>query len=413
MRNRYLEVLRTNSQFRRLWAAQLVSQLGDWFSSIALFTLILSLTGSAEAVGLFVGAQFLPAALAGYWTGPLTDRFGRRQLMLIADFGRAGLALCYLFVDRAERIPLIYLITVVMVLFQAVFEPARKSALPDVVSRQEMVLANAISGATWSTMLALGAALGGLVAGLFGAHTAFLLNSLSFLLSAYFVSQLELKTDSLPRVKKAPWSDCFRYLKSQPRIALYACSKTFWSFGGGVSLVLTLYGSNIFPLGVGGALSIGLFYAFRGLGSGLGPFLAYSVRGQSIEALSAALVPGFMLGAFGYLMLSYSWSLPVALGCILLAHIGASVQWVFSTSLLQLSLDSKVRGRVFALEYTGLNLATAVSSYLVGRAGDLGWSAPELAQLMALVLCLSGVCLGVLLWSTAPRKEELAHVDEY
>ena len=72
--NRYLRVLFKNAQYRRLWSAQVVSQLGDWFSSIALYTLILDLTGSAEAVGLFMVSQFLPVAVAGYWTGPLSDR---------------------------------------------------------------------------------------------------------------------------------------------------------------------------------------------------------------------------------------------------------------------------------------------------------------------------------------------------
>ena len=391
-----------------MWLAQVVSQLGDWFSSIALYTLILTLTGSAEKVGLFVGAQFLPAAPAGYWTGPLTDRFGRRKLMLIADFGRAALALCYLAVDRPERVPWIYGITVLMVLFQAVFEPARKSALPDIVSREQMVLANAISGATWSSMLALGAAVGGIVAGFFGAQVAFLLNALSFLLSAYFVSGLHFSSDHREKREKAPWSECWHYLWANPRIAAYACSKTLWCFGGGTALVLTLYGREVFPLSVKGgevgAISIGLFYAFRGLGAGFGPFIAYRIKGQSMHALSSAITPGFFVGAVGYLLLSFTGNLPLALFCVLLGHLGGATQWVFSTSLLQLSLDEKVRGRVFALEYTGLNLAVAGSSYLVGWASDQGWATPRLAQGLALVMALSGAVMGLLLLATRSDK---------
>lgn len=405
MANPYLQVLKTNRQFRHLWSAQVVSQLGDWFSSIALYTLLLSLTGSAEAVGLFLGAQFLPAALAGYWTGPLTDRFSRRTLMLGADVARAALALCYLAVDRPERVPWVYAITVCLVLCQALFEPARKSALPDIVSREEMVLANAISGATWSCMLALGAALGGVVSGLFGAEVAFLLNSLSFLLSAYFVSRLELSSDHKDRAKSAPWSEAFRYLWQNPKIICYASSKTLWCCGGGVALVLTLYGSKLYPLGEDGALSIGLFYAFRGLGAGIGPFLAYRFKGQSLKGLRAALVPGFLIGGLGYFLLSHSKFFTLALLCVLLGHLGGATQWVFSTSLLQLSLQPEVRGRVFALEYTGLNLATALSSYLVGRASDQGLAPHQLAQIMALTYCLSGALLAVMLVLSKSSEE--------
>jgi MFS family permease len=402
--NPYLRVLATNQQYRRLWSAQVVSQLGDWFSSIALYTLILNLTGSAEAVGFFVASQFLPAALAGYWTGPLADLFGRRRLMLVADFGRAGLALCYLFVDRPERVPLIYVITVLMVVLQALFEPARKSALPDIVSSKEMLFANAISGATWSTMLALGAATGGLVAGTFGHQAAFCLNAVSFLASAFFVAGLRLDSTTAELGKRAPWSECFSYLKRNPRLAVYASSKTLWCLGGGISLVLTLYGRNVFPLPTKGAelgaLSIGLFYCFRGLGSGFGPFLAYRLRGQSLPALAKALAPGFLVGAVGYILLSYSSHLLLALACVLIAHLGGATQWVFSTTLLQLNLDPHIRGRVFALEYTGLNLAVAISSYLVGRASDAGFSAPQLAQFMAAIFLLSGLFLSLLLFLT-------------
>ena len=413
--NRYLRVLVTNSQFRRLWSAQVVSQLGDWFSSIALYTLILSLTGSAEAVGIFVSAQFLPAALAGYWTGPLTDKFGRRTLMLVADFGRATLALCYLFVDRPERIPLVYVITVLMVILQAVFEPARKSALPDIVSREEMVLANAISGATWSSMLALGAAIGGFVAGYFGHQVAFCLNAVSFLLSAFFVWGLEFSSDTRERAEKAPWSECFRYLAKHPRLGVYSMSKFLWCLGGGITLVLTLYGRNEFPIslegGEVGALSIGLFYCFRGLGAGIGPFLAYRVKGQTMDALSASLAPGFFLGGLGYFLLSGTSSLATALACVLLAHLGGATQWVFSTSLLQLSLEPEIRGRVFALEYTLLNLAVAGSSYLVGRASDQGWSASELAQVMSATFLTSGTILTLLLLVTRSKEMETDEED--
>ena len=412
-KNRYLRVLIANTQYRRLWSAQVVSQLGDWFSSIALYTLVLSLTGSAEAVGLLIGAQFLPAALAGYWAGPLADRLGRRSLMLTADIGRAALALCYLAVDRPERVPLLYLITVLMVLFQAVFEPARKSALPDIVHRDQMVLANAISGATWSTMLCLGAAAGGLVSGYFGHRAAFLLNSLSFLMSAYFVTGLRFSSDEVERTTGAPWGECLSYLRRHPRLAVYMLSKTLWCLGGGITLVLTLYGKREYPLsgGVGesGAISIGLFYAMRGLGSALGPFLAYRIKGHSLKGLPGALVPGFLIGSLGYLLLSHSWSLPVAMACVFFAHLGGSTQWVFSTSLLQLSLKPEVRGRVFALEYTGLNLAVAVSSYLVGRAGDAGWSASELAQLMSSTFLFTGLIMTGLLFVTRGESPETSN----
>lgn len=403
--NRYLEVLRRNHQYRRLWSAQVVSQLGDWFSSISLYTLLLTLTGSAEAVGLFLSVQFLPAALAGYWTGPIVDRFSRKQLMFSMDIARAVLALAYLLVDSRERVIWVYVITFLIVICQAVFEPSRKAILPDIVGREDMVTANAISGATWSTMLALGAAIGGAVSEVFGRDVAFVLNSCSFLLSAWFVTRLEVDERPANSLERGGWRDAFSYLRAHPRVGVFAMSKTLWCLGGGITLVLTLFGNSLFPLGKDGAFSIGLFYAVRGVGAAFGPFMAYAIGGRELTALSRCLPVSFLTGAIGYYLLSQAPYFGLALFFVFLAHLGGATQWVFSTSLLQLSLPQNVRGRVFSLEYTGLNLATAGSCYAVGYLGDQGWSPEQLAQLMAMTFLASGLSMGVLL-RLAPRGPE-------
>ncbi len=395
VRNIYLKVLIENRQFRNLWAAQVVSQCGDWFNSIALYTLVLKLTGRTEALGLLLVAQFLPAALAGFWVGPLVDKFSRRTLMFACDLARAALALCFLIVTDARHLHLIYFLTILMVVCQALFEPARKAILPDLVAPREMVAANAVAGATWSSMLAFGAALGGLVTGLLGVRWGFCLNSLSFLLSAWFVRRLQVRESfgAASSQTKAGWGEALGYLKANRKAGLLASCKFLWCLSGGLTLVLTLYGNKIFPLGKDGALSIGLFYACRGLGAAVGPFVAHRLGGSSLKEMEKALLPSFLVGGLGYFLLSQSQTMTAAMLCVVLAHLGGATSWVFSTTMLQLSLPSQVRGRVFSLEFTGLTLATATSSYLVGLAGDRGWSAPELAQAVAVTLLSAGLVL--------------------
>src|SRR5260221_13985249 len=92
----YVRLLRNNKAFRRLWYGQVVSQLGDWFDSIALFALLLRLTGSGQAVGLLMVAQFLPAAVVGLWAGVIIDRLPRKLGMIAANLGRAALGVLFL-----------------------------------------------------------------------------------------------------------------------------------------------------------------------------------------------------------------------------------------------------------------------------------------------------------------------------
>ena len=89
----YVELLRENKGFRQLWLGQVVSQMGDWFNTIALYTIILNLTGSGRDIGLLMVARFLPSFVFGPISGVLADRFSRRSIMIISDLLRALLVL--------------------------------------------------------------------------------------------------------------------------------------------------------------------------------------------------------------------------------------------------------------------------------------------------------------------------------
>jgi predicted MFS family arabinose efflux permease len=168
--------------------------------------------------------------------------------------------------------------------------------------------------------------------------------------------------------------------------------------GGGVLLLLTLFGRDLFPLGRDGAISIGLFYAARGLGTGVGPFLALRLGGDGPNFLRRMIGPAFFITAAGYLVVSGAPTLAIALLAVFGAHMGGSIQWVFSSSLLQMQVPNRLRGRIFALEYAGLTLATALSGYLTGVAIDAGFGPRILTIALVGVFVLTGVLLTLVLW---------------
>lgn len=404
----YLRVLRTNRNVRRLWYGQVVSQIGDWLDSVALFTLLLKLTGSGQAVGLLFLAEFLPGAVVGPFAGVVVDRLPRKLVLIASDLGRAALVLLLLLVNSREDLWLLYLAVAAKVSLSAFFEPARSAILPSICRREELVAANAISGATWSAMLALGAALGGIVAGTLGVRAAFLLDAASFLLSAVLIATVRVASGPAPtRASQSPGPrpsalvelrDGLRYVLAYPAVRWLTFSKAIWSLGGGVLLLLTLYGREIFPIGRDGAISIGLLYAARGVGTGIGPFLALRLGGEGQRFLRRAVAGSFFISAAGYLMLSGLASLPLAALAVLFAHIGGSIQWVFSTSLLQTRVPDRLLGRVFATEYAALTLTTALSAYLTGVARDAGASPALLAVVLGGIFAASGVFMVAVLW---------------
>src|SRR5207302_11052589 len=186
----YSELLRSNRGFRFLWLGQVVSQMGDWFDTIAVYTIALRLTGSSRSVALIMVARFLPSVVMGPLSGVVADRFSRRSIMITADLLRAIVVLGFLLVRRPDQMWLVYVLTVFQLAFSAFFEPAKTAAIPSIVSDRELLPANAIASVTWSAMLTLGAALGGLVAGWFGTNAAFILDSLSFVASAMLIASV-------------------------------------------------------------------------------------------------------------------------------------------------------------------------------------------------------------------------------
>src|SRR5678816_3140118 len=188
----YVDLLRRNRSFRQLWLGQVVSQMGDWFDTLALYTLILQLTGSGRDVGLLLVARFVPSFFFGPISGVIADRFSRRRIMIISDILRAVVVLGFLFVRRADQLWIIYFLTVLQLALSTFFEPAKTAIIPSIVSDRELVTANAISSVTWSAMLTIGAAIGGVVTGWFGTDVAFILDAVTYLLSAALIASVRL-----------------------------------------------------------------------------------------------------------------------------------------------------------------------------------------------------------------------------
>ena len=183
----YARLLSGNRNFRRLWSAQIVSEIGDWFYTLAIYNLLLQLTGRAGSVALALVLQVLPQTLIGPTAGVVNDRLRRKQVMIASDIGRMLIVLCMLLIRSKEKVWLVYPLLMAETLLVAFFEPARNAVIPNIVEREDVVVANTLASTTWSVNLMLGATLGGVVAALLGRDAVFLLNALSFLISAALI----------------------------------------------------------------------------------------------------------------------------------------------------------------------------------------------------------------------------------
>ena len=375
----YIDLLRRNRSFRQLWLGQVVSQMGDWFNTIALYTIILKLTGSGRDVGLLLVARFVPSFLFGPISGVVADRFSRQRIMIVSDLLRAVVVLGFLFVRRPDQLWIIYVLTVFQLGLSTFFEPAKTAAIPSIVEDRELVAANAISSVTWSVMLTLGAAIGGLITSWFGTDVAFILDAATYLLSAALIASIRVTKRRQRERKKLTFGrllgitetiEGIKYVKDRPRVLALLLVKPAWGLGGGILTLLAVFGERIFPVGKDAAGGIGVLFAARGIGTAVGPIVARRISGEGDRRMQASIGISFLIAGVFYMAFGSATSFVFALVVLGIAHCGGSILWVFSTVMLQRSVEDSFRGRVFAAEFALMTLTMAASNYATGELLD-------------------------------------------
>lgn len=412
----YIQLLVTNRNYRLLWLAQVVSEMGDWLYAVVIYNFLLETTGSARSVAGAVVLQVLPQILSAPMAGVVNDRLRRRSVMIAADVARAGIVLLMLFASHLTTIWPIYALLFLETMMWGFFEPGRSAILPNLTrNEREVLIANTLASTTWSFNLAAGSALGGLLSVWLGRDPVFVINAASFLLSAVFLVRIRCTEPHAEGQPPLYWRDLFdfspilegfRYIRSEGRLTATLLAKGGLGFLGANYVILTIMGERVFHVGSSPVLGMSLLMAARGLGALIGPVVGGLWAGGRQERLPLGIFYGFLCGAAGYLALSHAPSIFVGIACVTLAHAGGSVVWVFSTTMLQNMAEDRYRGRVFSADYACLVLAMSISTWLAGSAVDSGISVRHVATgvgLSVLIPALLWVFAALPLWRDKPN----------
>ncbi len=420
----YRQLVRQNKAFRYLWSGQIVSLLGDWFNLIASASLIAALTQSGAAIGGLFVLRMLAPFLVSPFAGVVADRYNRKTIVIATDILRGFVVLGLVLVREPQQVWLIYVLTTIQSASQGFFFPAWNSILPDITQPEELGVANALSSATWSVMLAFGAALGGIVSGIVGVYPAFIIDAMTFFLSAAIIfrmpyrSLLSRDSDQSILAGIRQYVDGLSYLRQHIDTFTIAINKGILGLlvigfyqvvqvtiaeqyfpigdGGSISLGLMYVSSaeQYFPIGDGGSISLGLMYVSSGIGSGIGPILGrYWARDRGRQ-LRLAIAIGYACCLFGFLITSTLASFYIVLAGGFLRGIGGGLVWVLGTQLLLQIVPNQVRGRVFSTEFAMYTLFSALSS------GTIGVLIDSSLGISGILLLGSGLLvIPILMWS--------------
>ncbi len=378
----YTRLLRENRTFRILWLSQVISNAGDWFSTIAVLGLTLALTGSGLALSIVTICQMLPPFLTAPLAGVVAERYNRKRVMIVTDILRAGAALGFLLVDSADEVWMLYLFMAILSGLGPFFDVTRTASLPSIVQGKSLLAANALTSTTWAAMLTVGSALGGLVADHLGRSVAFQLNALSFVVAALFVARIAIPAAAgagQPVRFLSDFIEGLKYIGRDRSTRVYLPGKATWGLaGGGAVLLYAVFGGQVYRAGDTG---IAILYTARGLGTLMGAVFIKLFDTIRLDQLRTGILIGLVSYGACFILFSQAPSIWLAATCIILAAAGSMVMWVYSSLGLQLVVDEGYRGRVFAADQGLFTLAFSLSALGTGLLLDA--IAPRLVALLA------------------------------
>ena len=364
------------------------------------------MSDSAQAVAAVMVAKTLPAAFVTPVAGPIIDRFDRKKILIASDIARAVCVVGLIAAHRAHNIRWLVSFTVLMMLFSGIVFPTKSATIPMIVAPKDIAAANAMSGGTWSVMLAVGAALGGGATQLLGVEISFIVDGVTFLVSTLFFLRLPKlippaaeETDDDGKPKRATFADGLLHLVTNRYTLAMASLKPMLGLSVGAAALMPLIG-RWYPSSSGPAF-VGLLFAARGAGALTGSMLLRLFVGDALKTLRNMVLVGYALAGTGMLIVALAGSYAMVAFGFYVAAIGSGSVWVNSGTIIQHEADKRFFGRVFSIEFGATTAMIALSSWLVSYGVDHGWNLSNAAT-----ACGAYVVLPIAVWWVVKRHRE-------
>jgi MFS family permease len=453
----YRQLLRGNADFRRLWTGQVISEIGDWLNNIAVLALTIQLAGRGReglAIAVYAIARHLPLFIFGPVAGVVVDRVDRRRVMIWAEVARAVLALGFIVASTRLALSLIYVVGASLFSVSAFFNAAKRASVPNIVrSADELLSANSLSASTTAATIALGSALGGIIATFIGRNTVFILNAATFLASAEMIRRIRTRTrrtssaDEQQPVEGQPvmgqsseavrspaalrarpslraivgravvdFREGLRYVREHTVLRAIFIVAAGWGLGNGVARALySIFGARLGVAAAGGLVErptdfgISVLFVAMGLGGVAGAPIARRFNSATGRDLGARMGRSMIFDGCGLALFSLMPTLWGAALVLIAREINFAIWWTAQQTIIMSRTDDRYGGRVFASYETLTTLMMVGSMLLSGAAADTYGITPVAAS-GGIVIALSGL-LWFWLRRRRPGTNERARVE--
>ncbi|EMI9086597.1 MULTISPECIES: MFS transporter [Bacillus] len=396
----YSTLLKTNNNFNKLFYGQTLSVLGDWFHTVALVTFVYSITESPFMIALTFISKGLPQLLLSPFIGGVVDRFSKKKILIFTDVLRGMIVLTYLF--ALYKIEIIFISNICLSVLSCLFEPAKQATLKNIVHQNHFVTANSLSSTMNGFMSIMGASLGGIIAQSLHIEFAFLVNSLSYFISAYFIYNMNVPSDDTFSKKKAFFTDIkdgYTYiLQTKIILTLILVGISWGIIGGAYQLLLTIYAEKIFHT------NIGILYTVQGAGLMMGSLLVNLYISKNKEKMKKVFGWAYFLQGIFFLAFILSDQLISGIITLLCMRIAGGIIVPLDTTLLQTYTKETMMGKVFSFHYSIYGSLIQLSMFFTGWLLEI--LSPQIIGSLLAICCIFVSFIWLFLFYRGKLSEE-------
>lgn len=359
-------VWKSEKNYRQLFWSGAINGIGNRFNQVAMLALLYSITGSGLSIGIYFAIRLIPFLIFAPLGGMLADRFPKKHILIWLDMVRIPLACILLFVHDANGIWLLYIGLFLLAICEAIYAPTRMSVIPALVKSDKILYVNALEQIMLGAVLVVGSTTGGIIAFLFGTHVLFLLDAVTFLISAYMLGRMLIPTQSQTRkVRQALSISIWKLAWGSSALLLFLFIDATMPLANGIDNVLiSMYALDVFHMG---DLGVGLLYGALGLGFILSSYSAW----LSGKKLAAVIVIFISLEGLGHILLSHAPTFITALLIVVFITYVGGISNIYVATLMMKIVPRSSQGAFFGISQMISNSALGVSMGAAGFIVDI------------------------------------------
>jgi MFS family permease len=397
----YILLLQSEPILKRLSAIQLIAYFGAWFSNVAIYTLLLEMSVSANVIAFTAALHFLAGIIQAPLSGSIIDSVRPKKLMLLLIATEIVATLLLLFVTDVSFLWLLFSLIFIRMAAASFYFTAEMSILPKILSGDKLQKANEIHSIIWSFSYTVGMALSGFVVYAFGVQIAFILDAMMFGLSFYLLYTLAFEVTSYKTDENLleMMRDTFRYLKLNPHaihLMLLHAFVGLTAFDALVALMVDTYYASI----IATSLALGLLNASRALGLVIGPLL-FGNWINNRRLIAIFILQGFAIWLWAFLMHDFYLSLFASV----FVGLFTTTLWSYTYTLLQKNIDAKYYGRIVAYNDMLFLTSATLTSLMIGFLASNAFSLEFIAVVIGI-----GFLLGALYLSWILKRKNIKEV---